>query len=350
MVTLSDEIQNMKRNSHSLYNQVKNTDAFTPGKPFLKWAGGKGQLLEKFNEFYPEELKAGTIQHYYEPFVGGGAVFFDLAGRYNFRSATLCDINEELILTYRVVQQDVSRLLENLDLFQKKYRALDEKQQHDFFYEVRSRFNTDKPGFNFSRYAENWIERAAQIIFLNRTCFNGLFRFNSGGEFNVPAGKYKNPQIVNAEVLLKASQLLQIAEIRNAGFETIEHGIKPHSFVYFDPPYRPISKTSGFTSYSKEKFTDAEQTRLAALFHRLDKRGAKLMLSNSDPKNTNPDDNFFDQLYNNYQIFRIPAKRMINSNAAKRHAINEIIVTNYKIGEEVGESGISLHKKTIGQN
>jgi DNA adenine methylase len=350
MFTLSNEIQTMKGNSQVLNNQKKNPLAFPAGKPFLKWAGGKGQLLEKFNEFYPEELEAGVIQHYYEPFVGGGAVFFDLAGRYNFRSATLCDINEELILTYRVVQQDVSKLLENLDLFQKKYRALDEKQQHDFFYEVRSRFNSVKTGFSFSRYSERWIERAAQIIFLNRTCFNGLFRFNSRGEFNVPAGKYKNPQIVNAEVLLKASQLLQIAEIRNAGFETIETDIKNHSFVYFDPPYRPISITSGFTSYSKEKFTDAEQTRLAALFHRLDKCGAKLMLSNSDPKNTNPDDNFFDQLYNNYQIFRIPAKRMINSNAAKRHAINEIIVTNYNNGKEVGESGISLQKETTSQN
>ncbi len=350
MFTLSNEIQNMKGNNHSLDNQVKNSDAFTSGKPFLKWAGGKGQLLEKFSEFYPEELKTGNIQYYYEPFVGGGAVFFNLAGRYNFRSATLCDINEELILTYRVVQQDVSRLMEYLDSFQKKYRALDEKQQHDFFYEVRGRFNSAKPGFNFSRYSETWIERAAQIIFLNRTCFNGLFRFNSGGEFNVPAGKYKNPQIVNAEVLQKASQLLQIAEIRNAGFETIEPGIKTHSFVYFDPPYRPISKTSGFTSYSKYKFTDVDQTRLADLFHRLDKCGAKLMLSNSDPKNTNPDDNFFDQLYNNFQIFRIPAKRMINSNAAKRHAINEIIVTNYKMGKEVGESGISMQKKTIDQN
>jgi len=300
-------------------------------RPFLKWAGGKGQLLEKFAGYYPEELKEGKINHYYEPFVGGGAVFFDVAARFDIKTALLCDVNEELILTYRVVQKDVFKLVNLLESYQKKYDKLDEPKQSEFYYEVRHDFNQQKTTFNFDRYSECWVKRATQIIFLNRTCFNGLFRLNSSGGFNVPAGKYKNPKIVHTENLLKASQLLQSAEIKNTGFQTVESEIKINSFVYFDPPYRPISKTSSFTSYSKHPFADTQQTELAALFQRLDKLGAKLMLSNSDPKNTDPEDNFFDEMYKNYHIARIPAKRMINSNAAKRHAINEIIVTNYRV-------------------
>ena len=164
---------------------------------------------------------------------------------------------------------------------------------------------------------------------MNKTCFNGLFRFNQKGEFNVPAGRYKNPKILDEQNLVKVSKLLGIAEIRNAGFETIENGVKEKSFVYFDPPYRPISKSSSFTSYSKFKFEDDEQRKLAALFYRLHKNGIKQMLSNSDPKNNDKNDEFFDELYNDFNIFRIPARRMINSDATKRHAINEIIVTNY---------------------
>jgi DNA adenine methylase len=164
---------------------------------------------------------------------------------------------------------------------------------------------------------------------MNKTCFNGLFRFNQKGEFNVPAGRYKNPKILDESNLLNVSKLLSIAEIRNAGFETIENEVKENSFVYFDPPYRPISKTSTFTAYSKHKFEDDEQRQLTALFHSLNKKGIKQMLRNSDPKNNDPEDNFFDELYAVYHISRIPARRMINSDASKRNAINEIVVTNY---------------------
>ncbi|GAB1451584.1 DNA adenine methylase [Draconibacterium sp.] len=298
-------------------------------KPFLKWAGGKSQLLDKFLDFYPAELKNGEITNYYEPFVGGGAVFFDVAQRFNIKSAVLCDINPELILTYRVIQQDVDKLIEALHTLKKLHTKLDEEAQSKFYYEIRDEFNQNHFNFNYINYSDSWILRAAQIIFMNKTCFNGLFRFNQKGEFNVPAGRYKNPKILDESNLLNVSKLLSIAEIRNAGFETIENEVKENSFVYFDPPYRPISKTSTFTAYSKHKFEDDEQRQLTALFHSLNKKGIKQMLSNSDPKNNDPEDNFFDELYAVYHISRIPARRMINSDASKRNAINEIVVTNY---------------------
>lgn len=301
-------------------------------KPFLKWAGGKGQLLDTFRNFYPTALVECSIDNYYEPFLGGGAVFFDVARRYNIKSAYLYDVNEELILTYRVVQQDALKLIEHLEKHQKKYNKLDEEKQAEYFYSIRKKFNSQRIKLDYENYSEKWISRAAHIIFLNKTCFNGLFRFNSKGEFNTPKGRYINPKILDVEAILKTSELMKIAEIKRTDFRQVEKDIKPQSFVYYDPPYRPLNKTSSFTSYSKNPFTDADQTDLAVLFHRLDGKGIYQMLSNSDPKNTNPDDNFFDELYRGYSITRVPAKRMINSNGAKRSAIKEIIVTNYKAG------------------
>jgi DNA adenine methylase len=315
----------IKKSAPKKVGQFENEKA----KPFLKWAGGKGQLINVFRDFYPDELKNGQIKNYYEPFIGGGAAFFDVAQHYNIQSAYLYDINQELILTWRVLQQNVYQLIEILDSFQKTYEKLDEEAQSEFYYKTRDNFNRSLHKTNYSKYNDNWILRAAQLIFLNKTCFNGLFRLNQKGEFNVPAGRYKNPKILDAQNLVNVSELLGIAEIKHAGFETVEPEIKENSFVYFDPPYRPISKTSDFTAYSKFKFEDVEQRQLADLFHRLHYKGTKQMLSNSDPKNNNPDDHFFDEMYSEFNIFRVPARRMINSNPAKRDAINEIIVTNY---------------------
>ena len=303
--------------------------SFTLAKPFMKWAGGKGQLIKVFRDFYPAELKNGLINTYYEPFLGGGAVFFDVAQQYSIQSAYLYDINQELILTWQVIQQNVYQLIETLDSFQKRYEKLNEEEQSKFYYDVRDDFNRDLHKTNYSKYNDDWILRAAQIIFLNRTCFNGLFRLNQKGEFNVPAGRYKNPKILDERNLVNVSKLLEIAEIKHAGFAEVEHNIKRNSFVYFDPPYRPISKTSDFTAYSKFKFEDLEQRHLADVFHRLHNKGIKLMLSNSDPKNHDPNDNFFDEIYKDFNISRVPARRMINSKPEKRDAINEIIVTNY---------------------
>jgi DNA adenine methylase len=301
-------------------------------KPFLKWAGGKGQLLEKFLSFYPPELKGGEIKKYCEPFIGGGAVFFDIVQRYKIHSAVLYDINKDLVLTYKVIQKDVQKLIENLSAIKIKYEQLKEEKRAEFYYSMRLKFNSTLYKTDYSVYSEKWIQRAAQIIFLNKTCFNGLFRFNSKGEFNVPAGRYKNPKILDEENLLNVSEILNIATIKNADFSEVEKDVDTDSFVYFDPPYRPLNATSGFTSYSKNKFGDAEQIKLAELFKRLNKKGMKLMLSNSDPKNVNPSDDFFDEMYKDFNITRIPATRMINSNASKRNAINEIVVTNYKAG------------------
>lgn len=321
--------------SESAYNKSMTSNQKTRPvprvKPFLKWAGGKGQLLETFADFYPPELKTNQVKNYYEPFIGGGAVFFDIAQKYSIDAAYLYDINEELILTYKVVQQDVSKLTEQLGEFQKKYHKINKNEQSYFFYKVRDDFNEALLQTDYNRYSEKWIKRAAQIIFLNKTCFNGLFRFNSKGEFNVPVGRYKNPKILNEQNLLNASKLLSVAEIRKADFKESTCRVEPDSFVYFDPPYRPINKTSSFTSYSKNVFGDKEQKELAQVFSKLHDKGTKLMLSNSDPKNVAPNDQFFDELYRQFHIYRVSAKRSINSNAAKRNAINEIIVTSYPV-------------------
>jgi DNA adenine methylase len=310
-------------------------DLFNPynvgARPFLKWAGGKGQLLDKFQDLYPKQLKQKKIKTFYEPFLGSGAVFFDIAQNYDIESAYLYDINEELILTYQVIQKDVSKLLEFLFRYQKNYLKLDKKQRQDFFYDQRTNYNLQRFNTVYDKYSEQWFPRAAQLIFLNRTCFNGLYRVNSKGEFNSPAGDYDNPTICDEQNLMAVHQVLQIAEIKKADFRQVVADLKEKSFVYFDPPYRPISKTANFKSYSKQDFADNEQIELSKLFRDLDKEGIKVMLSNSDPKNNNPTDNFFDDIYSDYNILRVPARRMINSDPTKRGAINEIVVTNYSI-------------------
>ena len=298
-------------------------------KPFLKWAGGKGQLLVKFQDLYPTKLKEGKINNFYEPFLGSGAVFFDIAQRYKIKTAYLYDINEELILAYKVVQQDVSNLITQLRRHEKAYLKLDEKKRAAYFYKQRDSYNKLRLHINYNNYSDAWIARTAQLVFLNKTCFNGLFRVNSKGEFNTPAGDYKNPTICDEKNLLAVSKVLAIATIKKADFRQIKKDIKKNSFVYFDPPYRPISKTASFTAYSKHSFSDKEQTELRDLFQWINSKGEYAMLSNSDPKNNNPADNFFDDLYKEFTLIRIPAKRMINSVASKRGSINEIVVTNY---------------------
>ncbi len=298
-------------------------------KPFLKWAGGKRQLLSQFDTLYPIELKLKKIKNYYEPFVGGGAVFFDVAQNYEVENAFLYDINEELILAYKVIQKDIFKLIEFLHRYEKQYKKLDDEKRKEYYYELRDNYNLQRFNIDYNKYSENWIPRVAQTIFLNKTCFNGLFRFNSKGGFNSPMGRYKNPKILDESNLLNVSKLLEIATIKKADFREVKNDIRNNSFVYFDPPYRPISKTSSFTSYSKFNFQDDEQLQLASLFYELDQQGHKLMLSNSDPKNTNPNDDFFETIYEKFNITRVDAKRSINSNGSKRNSIKEIVVTNY---------------------
>lgn len=303
----------------------------TQAKPFLKWAGGKSQLLDKFQDLYPEELKRNKISTYVEPFLGSGAVFFDIVQRYPIQQAFLFDVNEELILTYRVIQQDVVKLVEKLWDYQRKYSRLKKEKRTEFYYRQRAGYNKQRYRLDYRTYSEKWVSRAALLIFLNRTCYNGLYRVNSRGEFNSPAGAYDNPTICDEKNLLAVHQALQVAEIRCADFREAGQAVSNNSFVYFDPPYRPISKTSAFKAYSSNGFSDKDQMDLANLFKRLDKLGAKAMLSNSDPRNVDPRDDFFDNLFDGYHIVRVPAKRLINSNPSGRGMINEIVVTNYSI-------------------
>ena len=296
-----------------------------PLKPFLKWAGGKTQLLAQIQKLYPKELELGLIDNYYEPFLGGGAVFFNIVNKFNIKNSYLLDNNEDLIRVYKVIQRDVDGLIYQLADFRNKYLSLDTTNKENFYYSIRRVFNDGKFSLNSSRYDYNWISRAAQMIFLNKTCFNGLFRLNRKGDFNVPFGKHKKPKLMDEENLRNASNILQNTEIILGDFSVVRKIIKKNSFVYFDPPYRPISRTANFTNYSKEAFDDRKQAELAVLFIELNKPSVKLMLSNSNPQNNNVNDNFFHELYKDFVINTIEAKRIINCNGQKRGKIQFLI-------------------------
>jgi DNA adenine methylase len=301
----------------------------SPAKPFLKWAGGKTQLLDEVRKRIPLQVKEGEVPVFVEPFVGGGAVYFSLNGMFDFKTCHIFDINEELILAYTVVRDDVESLIHHLDEIAEEFLSRDAPVRKEYYYHMRDEFNQTKGDINFNRFGREWTKRAAQLMFLNRTCFNGLFRVNARGEFNVPYGRYKNPPILNATLLRADSDILRNTKIHHGDFTAAGPYISGSSFAYFDPPYRPLNQTSSFTGYAKDGFSDDEQRRLAQFFTKCDATGAKLMLSNSDPRNISPDDNFFDSLYSDYRIARVPAKRYINRDGTKRGKINEIIVTNY---------------------
>jgi DNA adenine methylase len=299
-------------------------------RPFLKWAGGKAQLLGEFGKRLPvDDLKHGTITRYVEPFIGGGAVFFFLNQRFPFEQCTIADVNEELILAYRVIQKSVHQLIGELETLESAFLAKNEREREAYYYEIRDAFNRDLPAIDFRYYNTRWIGRAAQIIFLNHTCYNGLFRVNRGGGFNVPFGRYKNPDILNVDNLLEVAARLKNTRITRGDFTKCRKYVDDRTFVYFDPPYRPLNATSSFTSYSRNGFYEKDQERLAKFFRELDRKGARVMLSNSDPVNEKPGDSFFDDLYAGYTIERVPAKRMINCNGARRGTVSELIITNY---------------------
>lgn len=305
-----------------------NTNRFA--KPFLKWAGGKSQLLKQFENFYPPELKSGQIKKYIEPFVGSGAVFFDIVQKYPLESVYIFDVNEDLILTYRVIRNDPQLLIEHLSHYEKQYHKLPDQQRKEFYYQVREKFNRQRQKINLRKYSHQWASRAGQLIFLKKTCYNGLFRLNRQGGFNVPFGKYKNPKILDEKNILRVWEVLQNAEIHYGNFLNFQKYAGDDTFVYFDPPYRPISRTSGFTSYSKDDFGDDQQKELAQLFRALNQRyNIKLMLSNSDPSNEKPGDAFILDLYRDFHIHKVMANRMINCKSEKRGRISELVITNY---------------------
>lgn len=295
-------------------------------KPFVKWAGGKRTLLDQFKNIYTKDLDNGKIDVYIEPFVGGGAVLFDLLSKYTFKKIVINDINATLINTYKIIKDDVDSLIKILNELQERYKASEDLERDNMYYEIRDKFNLSKLDVNSDKLVES-----AYFMFLNRTCFNGLYRENKKGLFNVPFGKYKNPAILDEDNLKSVSRALSKVEIINSDFEKLTEYVNASTFAYIDPPYRPLNQTSSFNSYSKINFNDEEQIRLARWYKELSNIGAKVMLSNSNPKNVNPDDNFFDNIYNEYKIIDVSANRAINSKGCKRGAIGEIVIINYDI-------------------
>jgi len=297
-------------------------------KPFLKWAGGKRQLLDQCEKHYPALLKENKINRYIEPFVGGGAVFFELIKHYEFEEIILNDVNKELINTYKAVKNEVNEVINRLKEMEAVYLPLEIEKRKEIYYARRDNFNDEKKALDFSKFKKEHIEHAAKFIFINRTCFNGLYRQNKSGEFNVPIGSYKNPTICNEENLIAVSEALQNVTLISTDFENTEEYIEDQTFIYIDPPYRPLPGTKSFTKYARADFNEESQKRLANWAKKISK-DAYFMLSNSNPKNTDPEDDFFEELYSQFNISEVSAKRSINSNASKRGEITELLIKNY---------------------
>lgn len=289
-------------------------------KPFVKWVGGKTQLLDDIRKTLPRDLSQRDGVTYVEPFVGGGAVLFWILQNYpNISRAIINDINEKLICTYSVIKFDVERLILELTRIQTEYLSLDDIARKDYFLSKRERFNEEN---------NSDIETAALFIFLNHTCFNGLYRVNSKGKFNVPHGKYANPKICDEETLRADSSVLQRVEILCGDFSQTGRYAGCNTLYYLDPPYRPLTKSSAFTSFAKDGFSDAEQVRLRDFCEQVAGFKSLFVASNSDPHNVDDRDDFFDLLYERFSIKRVSAARMVNSKACGRGPVSEIMISN----------------------
>ena len=233
-------------------------------KPFLKWAGGKSKLISEIEKRFPKNIKeSGKIKRYFEPFIGGGALFFYLMSNYDIKESFIFDINSELIVVYKTIQNNPKELINLLSEIKDDFIPKEHDDRKEIYLNIRKSFNENLHNFDFENYSSEFVERAAQIIFMNKTCFNGLFRVNKKGEFNVPFGRYKNPKIFDENNLLCVSKVLKNTNIINASFLESEQLIDDNSLVYLDPPYRPLSKSSSFTSYSKFDFNDGDQIELS---------------------------------------------------------------------------------------
>lgn len=304
-------------------------------KPFIKWVGGKTQLLSAIERTLPADFAQRKNVTYIEPFVGGGAVLFWILQKYpNITRAVINDINPDLMLAYKIVRDNPADLILELQTIQSEYMLLNNEQRKMYYLQKRELFNTK---------ALNAVENTSLFIFLNRTCFNGLYRVNKQGLFNVPFGRYVNPKICDAQTILADSALLQKVKILTGDFsETLQFADK-NSFFYCDPPYKPLSETSSFTSYTKENFNDEEQIRLRDFCADLNRCGAQFILSNADVKGKNPHDDFFDKLYAAFDIQRVFATRMVNANAEKRGKLTELMITNiYTLRYSIPEPQIAM--------
>lgn len=289
-------------------------------KPFVKWAGGKSQLLNEIRAKYPKK-----IDKYCEPFVGGGAVLLDVLANCHPKEVLINDINGELVNTYSQIKNNVDKLIKMLSEMQESFWSKNDVDRKGMYTSKRERFNDIKVNGDDKIN----LEKAALFIFLNKTCFNGLYRVNRKGLFNVPIGSYKNPPICDAENLKNISKLLQNVQIKCGDYSECEDFIDENTFVYIDPPYRPLTATASFTSYSENEFGDKEQIELGKFVDKISAKGAKVVVSNSDPKNSDENDCFFDDLYSSYTVKRVSAKRMINSKASGRGSIKELIICNF---------------------
>lgn len=291
-------------------------------KPFLKWAGGKTQLINDIERSLPYEITNNKFT-YIEPFVGSGAVLFWVLNNFpKLEKAVINDINFDLITTYKVIKAKPQELISILQILQREFHSLENKPEakKEYYYKKRELYNTRK---------EEQSRQAALFIFLNRTCFNGLYRVNKNNGYNVPMGSYKKPTICDSKNILAVSTALQKVEILCGDYEATLKEASPNSFFYFDPPYKPLSNTSSFNSYAKDEFNDEEQIRLRNFCSKLENQGYKWMLSNSDIKGKDPHDNFFDEIYSEFSISRVKARRNINANSEKRGELNELLITNY---------------------
>lgn len=281
--------------------------------PFLKWPGGKGRLIPQLDSLFPK-----SFSRYVEPFVGGGAVFLHLSQTRDLKSSVICDVNADLMNVWSVVKSDSSGLCRSLKRLVDEYLGLPSEARASYYYEMRSLFNDRSVGTACD------VDRAAVVIFLNKTCYNGLYRVNSKGAFNSPFGRYDRQRFFTEWSIETISRLLANTRIIVGDFEMCGRYVTRDTFVYFDPPYRPLSKTSNFTAFDKRGFADSDQERLAEFFKKLDKKGSKVMLSNADTL-----DGYFERLYSGYNIRRVWSCRSINADSSGRGKISELVITNY---------------------
>ena len=300
-------------------------------KPFIKWVGGKGQLIEQLEALLPADFDKWENVTYIEPVVGGGAMLFSMLQRHsNIKSAVINDINEDLTTCYKVVRDKPKDLIDSLTEIQEEYHSLhSEDLRKQFFLLMRDEFNTKKL---------EPIRNTTLFFFLNRTCFNGLYRVNKSGLFNVPFGKYETPTICDPITIYADSELLQNVEIMTGDYQETLKRAQGNTLFYFDPPYRPLNNTSSFNDYTKDAFNDLAQERLKTFCDRIEKAGYSFMLSNSDCFNTPLRDRFFEDLYLEYFIERVWASRNVNANPSKRGKLQEILVHNYSLTKEKAHS------------
>lgn len=273
-------------------------------RPFLKWVGGKAQLLSQFEQYYPKDFN-----NYFEPFIGGGALFFNLSPT----KAHINDVNATLISAYKNIKNKPEEVMKILKKLESEYKNGNEESKKELFYKIRDKFNNT---------SDAELKKSAYLIFLNKTCFNGMYRENSKGGFNTPFGKAKNPTILDRENILLVSKVLKHAKLTSVSFEKAVAEAKKGDFVYFDPPYHPLNETAKFTSYHKDSFTKEDQLRLRDVFDELDKRGCYVMLSNSHTP-------FINDIYKKYRRETVMANRAINCKASGRGKIKELLILNY---------------------